>query len=84
MALGAIKELTAQGYKVPDDIRVVGYDDIELGTYYDPGLTTIHQPKEALAEKACNKLIEILKNNGKNLNLLQEVIRPSLIVRESC
>ncbi len=84
MALGVIKGLQELGYNVPEDIRVVGYDDIELGTYFKPQLTTIHQPKEALAVKACNRLIEILKKGSKTEDLLQEVITPHLVERESC
>lgn len=82
MALGAIKGLASLGYSVPKDIRIVGYDDIKMGTYYNPTLTTIHQPKEELAEKACKKLTDLLgKIDG---DLMQEVIQPRLISRESC
>ncbi len=85
MALGVIKELKNLGYRVPEDIRVVGYDDIELGTFFDPELTTIHQPKETLAVKACSILTDLMDNSGsEEENLLQEVIAPSLVVRESC
>ncbi len=83
MALGVIKELKSLGYRVPEDIRVIGYDDIELGTYFKPKLTTIHQPKEALAEKACSKLSEIMGNNPDSGERIQEIIRPYLVVRES-
>ncbi len=84
MALGVIKELQELGYNVPGDIRVIGYDDIELGTYFKPKLTTIHQPKETLAVRACNRLVEILKEDSNPGDLLQEVIPPYLIKRESC
>ncbi|RKX93566.1 MAG: LacI family transcriptional regulator [Spirochaetes bacterium] len=85
MALGVVKELNRRGYRVPEDIRVVGYDDIELGTYFNPQLTTIHQPKETLAVKACSTLIDILAGNKQGERaLLQDVVTPSLIVRESC
>lgn len=85
MALGVIKELKNLGYRVPEDIKVVGYDDIELGTYLDPKLTTVHQPKEMLAVKACSRISEIINSNRQeDDSLLQEVIRPSLIKRESC
>jgi len=83
MALGVIKELEKTGYRVPQDIRVIGYDDIELGTYFTPKLTTIHQPKEILAEKACNKLKEIMGNNSESGEILQEIVSPYLVERES-
>ncbi len=84
MALGVIKGLHELGYTVPDDIHVIGYDDIELGTYFKPQLTTIHQPKEALAVKACTRLVGILNGNNSTEDLLQEVIPPYLVKRESC
>lgn len=85
MALGVVKELNKQGYRVPEDIKVVGYDDIELGTYFEPQLTTIHQPKETLAVKACSTLIDIIaENKQEKKTLLQEVVPPSLVIRESC
>ena len=83
MALGVIKELEVHGYRVPEDIRVVGYDDIELGTYFRPKLTTIHQPKEYLAEKACSKLKEIMGYNSDTGEILQEIVAPYLVERES-
>ncbi len=83
MALGVINELEKMGYRVPEDIRVIGYDDIELGTYFTPKLTTIHQPKEVLAEKACNKLKEIMGYNPDSGEILQEIVAPHLVVRES-
>ena len=83
MALGVIKELEKIGYRVPEDIRVIGYDDIELGTYFTPRLTTIHQPKEVLAEKACDKLKEIMGRNSGSGQILQEIVSPYLIERES-
>lgn len=83
MALGVIKALKYLGYRVPEDIRIVGYDDIELGTYFSPKLTTIHQPKEALAEKACSKLCEILGHSPDSGKLIQEIVTPYLVERES-
>ncbi len=82
MALGAVKELERSGLRVPEDIKIVGYDDIELGTYFSPGLTTVHQPKEILAVKACSTITGIIKN-GSGTQFLQEVVKPSLVVRKS-
>jgi LacI family transcriptional regulator, galactose operon repressor len=83
MALGVINELKKQGYRVPEDIRVIGYDDIELCTYFTPMLTTIHQPKELLAEKACNKLKEIMGHSAESGEILQEIVAPYLVERET-
>jgi LacI family transcriptional regulator len=83
MALGVINELKRQGYRVPEDIRVIGYDDIELSTYFTPKLTTIHQPKESLAEKACSKLREIMGQTVESGKILQEIVTPYLVKRET-
>ena len=56
MAIGAISVLKESGRRIPDDVAVIGFDDIELGRHTDPTLTTIHQP---IAEQA-RLLVEML------------------------
>ncbi len=56
MALGAMSVLKAAGRRIPDDVAVVGFDDVEVGRHTDPALTTIHQP---IAEQA-SLLVEML------------------------
>lgn len=90
MALGAIEALHERGYKVPGDISVVAYDDIEFGKHFRPKLTTIHQPREQLAILACKQIVELLERKGKRKGedkkhaILQKYLEPYLIVRESC
>lgn len=62
MALGAIQELRRHGKRVPDDVSIVGFDDIALARYFDPPLTTVMQPKEQLGFEAISLLLEQLKN----------------------
>lgn len=82
MALGAMQALTELQYKIPEDIAVVGYDDIELLGFFKPLLTTIHQPREEIAVLACETLINLIKDKEtRKRNLL---ITPPLIIRESC
>jgi len=57
MALGVIAALREQGLEVPADVSVVGFDDIELGRYAVPALTTVRQPLAALAKAAIQLLI---------------------------
>jgi LacI family transcriptional regulator len=64
MACALLKTLHEVGIRVPEDIKVVGYDDIEIGTYFTPQLTTIHQPREAIAEQAVRDLIQRLVSPG--------------------
>lgn len=82
MAMGAIAALLDLGIRVPDDIAVVGYDDIEFGRIYRPALTTVHQPREKLVADACDRLVQMIAGNQESP--LQEMIRPELVIRESC
>ncbi|WP_338464090.1 ribose operon transcriptional repressor RbsR [Franconibacter daqui] len=57
MAVGAYQALYQAGLRIPQDMALVGYDDIELARYMTPPLTTIHQPKDELGELAIDVLI---------------------------
>ncbi|VBB09206.1 laci bacterial regulatory protein hth signature [Lucifera butyrica] len=82
MALGAIEALKELKVRVPEDIAVVGYDDIEIVNFFKPLLTTVHQPREKIAVLACETLINMMKGNKqKRRNVL---VDPILIRRESC
>lgn len=83
MALGVIEALRQETIRVPDEIAVVGYDDIELGTFFRPTLTTIHQPREKHAVLASERLVERI-NNPRPDTRMQLIVDPPLIVRESC
>lgn len=82
VALGAIEALRELGVKIPDDIRVVGYDDTELGRYFRPKLTTVHQPREEHARLACERLIEMLEEQDMRPTM-QKILKPLMIYRES-
>jgi DNA-binding LacI/PurR family transcriptional regulator len=60
MALGAIRAASAAGRKVPDDLSVIGFDNIAWGEMSEPPLTTIHIPKQQLGTEAANRLILLL------------------------
>ena len=81
MAVGVYHALYQAGLSVPDDIAVIGYDDIELARYMTPPLTTIHQPKDDLGELAIDTLIHRLAEPGGSQQLL--VLTPELIERGS-
>ncbi|HEY4158281.1 MAG TPA: substrate-binding domain-containing protein [Polyangiaceae bacterium] len=81
MALGVLQELTARGVLVPDDIALVGFDDIEIARYLDPPLTTVRQPLAELGRTALEVLLDQLTNGGAP----RHVVLPSeLVIRESC
>lgn len=81
MAIGAYRALAEAGLRVPDDISVVGFDDIEAVSYTTPPMTTIRQPLEQIAESALNLLMDIL--DGNTLKTTRVILQPELIVRES-
>jgi LacI family repressor for deo operon, udp, cdd, tsx, nupC, and nupG len=57
VALGAVHTLVSRGLRVPEDVAVIGYDDIEDGRYSNPTITTISPDKHMIAETAVNRLL---------------------------
>jgi LacI family transcriptional regulator, repressor for deo operon, udp, cdd, tsx, nupC, and nupG len=82
MAIGAIKAIRKLSLRVPDDIAVVGFDDIKIASIFEPNLTTISQPMFEIGEKAMNLLLQLIE--GKELDRRQFVLEDQLIVRDSC
>ena len=82
-AIGAIEAMKELGIRVPQDIPVVGYDDIDIDYFFRPRLTTIHQPREEYTAAACRKLVELIEGGGQTPRL-SSVIEPELLIRESC
>ena len=72
IAIGAIKAFQKKGIKIPDDIAIVGFDDLPMTSYMEPSLSTIHVPKKYLGEIAVKRLIEIL-DQKKHLPIKIEV-----------
>ncbi|WP_431912828.1 LacI family DNA-binding transcriptional regulator [Nonomuraea jabiensis] len=81
LALGAIRALTRAGRRVPDDVAVVGVDDIEEGQYSTPSLTTIAPDKGEIARRAVNTLMDTI--NGSAAAPAEIIVPHRLIVRES-
>jgi LacI family repressor for deo operon, udp, cdd, tsx, nupC, and nupG len=82
MAFGAIQWLKANGFSVPADVSVAGFDNIEFAAYCDPPLTTIAQPARELGRTAMRELYELL--NGSKGEANRRVLRTQLILRTSC
>ncbi len=81
MAVGAIKACWDRGLRVPEDISVVGFDDIPCGRYLHPALTTVKQPLLELGARTIRYLDEFLKN--KRTTLPGERLETELVLRES-
>ena len=79
-AAGAIKALNDQGLKVPDDMAIVGFDDVEIAEYLD--LTTMRQPMFEMGQLAVQRLVA--KIEGKAEDHFEKHFETQLVVRSSC
>jgi LacI family transcriptional regulator len=81
-AIGALRGLRQAGLRVPEEISVVGFDDIEMAAWTDPPLTTIRQPTDALGQWAVDRLARVLA--GDRAAAVERVMLwPELVVRGS-
>jgi len=62
IAIGAIKAFQKRGLRIPEDVAVIGFDNIPLASYMEPSLTTIHVPKKYMGEMAVRRLTSIMGN----------------------
>ncbi|WP_065649464.1 HTH-type transcriptional repressor PurR [Pantoea eucrina] len=81
MAMGAICAADEMGLRVPQDISVIGYDNVRNARYFTPALTTVHQPKAQLGEKALEMLLDRITSKREEPQTIE--VQPSLIERRS-
>jgi len=81
VALGFQRAVLDNGFNVPEDVAIVGFDDIRRGVTAPVALTTIHQPTDEIGRLAVVTLIE--KINGQSVKTRQ-ILKPSLVIRDSC
>jgi LacI family transcriptional regulator, repressor for deo operon, udp, cdd, tsx, nupC, and nupG len=82
MALGAIFEIKQAGLRVPEDISVIGLDNMHYGEISDPPLSTIEQPAHKIGEQCMKRLLKLIAGEAVEDNL--EIIPHFLVKRESC
>lgn len=82
MALGSIKAVKDHGLRVPEDIAIVGFDNLRMASLFTPYMTTIDQPKYEIGQKATDLLLTLLK--GGSIDRKKFVMKDELIIRESC
>lgn len=82
MAIGAIQTVKDFGLRVPEDISIIGFDDISIAKYLDPPLTTIRQEKSIIGKQAALLLLAEINDEIKNYK--SEVIPVSLMKRGTC
>ncbi len=81
VAIGIIKEYVKRGIKIPDQMAVVGYDDIPAAEVVEPTLTTVRQPKLEMGDHAINFIIDRI--TGKTQEWNSKVLQAKFIIRES-
>lgn len=81
-AFGAIHEFIKEGYRVPEDISIMGFDNIDIAEMITPSLTTIDQSTLKMGELAAGKLLSIFENDNE-MNCTVELLKPKLIERKS-
>lgn len=81
-AIGAMRAFRDAGLRVPEDISVVGFDDIHGAAYLSPRLTTVRQPLNQMGEIAADQLLSRIVNGTKS-GAQQVSVEPELVVRES-
>lgn len=83
LAIGLIQRFKERGVRVPDDIAVIGYDDIEMSEHLEVPLTTVSYPKYEMGRLAAMMLFERIE--GKGVKRIEHILlQPELIVRRSC
>ncbi len=83
MALGFISELSNHGYLVPDDVSVIGFDDIEIAGRFIPPLTTIRQPRSDIGTVTAKTLLMQISGECHDIQPPLEVLPVELIIRRS-
>ncbi len=83
VAFGAVRAVIEAGLRVPDDISIIGFDDVDLATVIHPPLTTVHQPKYETGHIAVEMLLTMAERQGPPI-AEHRVLEVELIERQSC
>ncbi|MCG9725324.1 substrate-binding domain-containing protein [Vibrio brasiliensis] len=81
MAMGVINAANEKGIRIPQDLSIIGYDDIHIAKFMSPSLTTIHQPKYRLGKAAVEALLNRLEKGAIDAQVVQ--LEPTLVERST-
>lgn len=84
MAMGALSGCWQAGWRVPDDISILGFDDIDEAAVGTPPLSTIRQPIEDMANESFRLLMELIDGKHDDKRPMPTTIKPELVIRSSC
>ena len=82
-AIGAIRALREARFRVPEDVSVIGFDDIEGAAYQNPALTTVRQPLREMGRTAADTLLRRIRRSNSDFHGAEIMVEPRLIVRET-
>jgi DNA-binding LacI/PurR family transcriptional regulator len=82
-AIAVIRELIRRGYRVPQDVAVVGFDGLDIGAELTVGLTTVRQPREQISRETVKLLLDQIEN-GIPEKPVEVILKTQLVIRESC
>lgn len=83
VAIGVIRAAQEAGYRIPDDLAIVGFDDIPMSVYLDPPLTTIRLPAYGIGWAAADLLIRMI-DDDEEVRVTNILLETKLIIRKSC
>lgn len=81
MAIGVMRVLYDAGIRVPEDVSIVGFDDVRDASLIRPGLTTVRQPTQEMGAAGAAKLLRLI--SGEEMGVMKLVLRTDLVVRQS-
>ena len=82
MAMGCMHEIKSAGFRIPEDISIIGFDDIRYAEIMDPPLTTIYQPAAEIGERVMYRLLHEIEE-GRSVGAEPEIVPHRLIIRRS-
>jgi LacI family transcriptional regulator len=80
-AIGALEALHKHGYRIPEDVAVIGFDDLGFAPFLNPPLTTVRAPTETVGRIAAERLFDLLENQTSDGAV---VLPTKIIIRRSC
>jgi LacI family transcriptional regulator/LacI family repressor for deo operon, udp, cdd, tsx, nupC, and nupG len=82
MTLGALETIHSRGLRIPDDLAIVGYDDMPWALAFNPPLTAVRQPSQELGRRAAELLLA--RNDDPKRSTTRVTLKPERMVRRSC
>lgn len=82
IALGAIRAINERDIKMPDEVAIMGIDDIDIASFIRPKLSTVHIPIGELGRKSADILMDIISEKDNPI-MRQVILQPSIVIRDT-